>query len=235
MTTSTVRFSRLSALLAVPAVALSAVVGVGALAAGPAHADQSCTGVVKDRVIRDDVRVPRGATCDMTTVRVDGNITLAPGATLRFRTGSVGGDVQGTSDPRVISLYRSTVDGNVQVKRAEEVRLNSQRVRGDVQVEGSTRGLDVRGSTVNGDVQVKYTSTFLQNSRVDGNVQHEEGRQLVMWRNSVGADTQAFKNRGWLDVVSNTIRGNLQCKENQAPSGWGNVVRGSKEDQCRRF
>jgi len=37
-------------------------------------------------------------------------------------------------------------------------------------------------------------------------------------------------------IARNQIDGNLQCKENSPrPTGGGNVVRGNKEDQCRRL
>jgi hypothetical protein len=37
-------------------------------------------------------------------------------------------------------------------------------------------------------------------------------------------------------VRGNVIGGNLQCKENvPAPVGGGNIVDGSKEDQCARL
>ncbi|MGM7670018.1 hypothetical protein [Microbacterium sp. A93] len=204
--------------------------------AEPAHADRSCAGVLKDTVIRDNVTVPRGRTCDMTAVRVNGNITLESGSTLRFRHGSVGGNVQGESSPALISVFQSTIDGDLQVKNAGFARFQSGRVFGNVQAERTREGLHVLTSRVYGDVQAKYTNTRVERTTVNGDVQHEEGSYLAMYRNQVGGDTQVFKNRaGWQEITGNTIRGNLQCKENRLPRGWSNVVHGSKEDQCRRF
>jgi hypothetical protein len=41
---------------------------------------------------------------------------------------------------------------------------------------------------------------------------------------------------GGVSIISNTIDGNLQCKENQpAPTGGGNIVQGNMEDQCANF
>jgi hypothetical protein len=54
--------------------------------------------------------------------------------------------------------------------------------------------------------------------------------------NRVTADVQSFSNRGEQLFVRNRINGNLQCKQNTPPPrGWGNVVGGNKEDQCRRL
>jgi hypothetical protein len=55
-------------------------------------------------------------------------------------------------------------------------------------------------------------------------------------RNRVTADVQSFSNQGEQLFVRNRINGNLQCKQNTPPPrGWGNVVGGNKEDQCRRL
>ena len=55
-------------------------------------------------------------------------------------------------------------------------------------------------------------------------------------RNRVTGDVQSFSNRGAQLIARNRINGNLQCKQNvPAPRGWGNVVGGNKEDQCRRL
>jgi hypothetical protein len=54
--------------------------------------------------------------------------------------------------------------------------------------------------------------------------------------NRVTGDVQSFTNGGEQSISTNTINGNLQCKENSpAPAGGGNVVGGNKEDQCSRL
>ena len=51
----------------------------------------------------------------------------------------------------------------------------------------------------------------------------------------IRGDLQVFKNTGGILLTDNTIRQNLQCKENlPRPTGSGNRA-GSKEDQCRRL
>jgi len=52
----------------------------------------------------------------------------------------------------------------------------------------------------------------------------------------MGGNLQAFQNTGGLSITENVIDGNLQCKENRPPpTGFGNVVEGNKEDQCKRL
>jgi hypothetical protein len=54
--------------------------------------------------------------------------------------------------------------------------------------------------------------------------------------NEIGANLQAFKNTGGLEIFRNGLDGNLRCKENNpAPIGGGNVVQGNKEDRCSRL
>ena len=49
----------------------------------------------------------------------------------------------------------------------------------------------------------------------------------------VGGNLQAFKNTDGVDIVENTIDGDLQCKENvPSPTGENNIVHGNAEDQC---
>ena len=71
-----------------------------------------------------------------------------------------------------------------------------------------------------------------------GNIQLKSNYlPLSVASNTVDGDVQAFSNRANPLVISyNTIDGNLQCKSNNpAPTGVGNRVSGSKEDQCRRL
>ena len=77
----------------------------------------------------------------------------------------------------------------------------------------------------------------VEDSRVDGNIQLEQGRGLTLNRNIVDGDIQVFSNRsGYKNIYSNRVDGNLQCKSNSpAPKGARNIVKGNKEDQCRRL
>jgi hypothetical protein len=56
---------------------------------------------------------------------------------------------------------------------------------------------------------------------------------MVAKQNQIGGNLQAVQNTGGVTIQTNRINGNLQCKENApSPTGGGNIVQGSKEDQC---
>lgn len=75
----------------------------------------------------------------------------------------------------------------------------------------------------------------LNDARVEGTIKVESNATLQVSKVIVIGNLQAVKNRGGLSINQNTIDGNLQCKENNPPpTGCGNIVKGSKEDQCAR-
>ncbi|MFM6157670.1 MAG: hypothetical protein ACKPE3_32525, partial [Sphaerospermopsis kisseleviana] len=73
--------------------------------------------------------------------------------------------------------------------------------------------------------------------RVTGDVQLESNSgPMVANQNQIGGSLQAFQNTGGVTIRQNRINGNLQCKENApSPVGGGNIVQGSKEDQCAKL
>ena len=96
------------------------------------------------------------------------------------------------------------------------------------------------GTTVKGNINVQLDSGrafTIQASKIGGSIQTvaNNGSSKIA-RNYVGADVQVFSHRNGIAIGSNSVDGNLQCKENvPAPTGSGNVVQGNKEDQCRRL
>jgi hypothetical protein len=106
------------------------------------------------------------------------------------------------------------VKGTVKVERGATLNASRIRVIGNVQAEGA--------AAVN-----------VAKSRVGGSVQIVQGGKSKLAGNIVKHDVQYFENGGKIAVTSNRINGNLQCKENSpGPKGGGNVVQGTKEDQC---
>jgi len=133
------------------------------------------------------------------------------------------------------SLGAITVD-TLRVPQGATCRLNGTRVEGTVKVENRAT-LKATRIRVKGNVQAEGSASVrVAGSRIGGSIQIVQSRGASLSRNAVNADIQLFGNRGTLTVSSNRIDGNLQCKENTpAPTGGGNVVRGNKEDQCRRL
>ena len=134
------------------------------------------------------------------------------------------------------TLNNVYVDGDVKSYSRSNVTINSGTVKGNVQAERSN-AVVVNGTRVDGSVQSKYhTSTRVTGATVDGNIQLEEAGLNVVERNRVNGDIQLFKNTQSQRIFDNRVDGNLQCKENRHDvSGWGNIVRGNAEDQCRNL
>jgi hypothetical protein len=92
------------------------------------------------------------------------------------------------------------------------------------------------GITIEGNVQIKkaYEAVAIERgTNILGNLQYEENSAPLTVRESfIRGDFQLFKNFGGALVHKNTIRQNMQCKENApAPVGSGNRA-GKREDQC---
>lgn len=188
-------------------VALLSPVLVSAGAAGVLAEEVSCP---PDRgaVTLDNVRVV-GA-CKMTRTIVQGNIVVEDDASLLARGVRVNGSVQSEGATRV----RVVPDSNT----GQEARVN-----GDIQIKNSG------GTTLPSRIQdVQVGGTILLD---DNQVPHD------VIGNTVTGDVQVFQNDRVVRIGSNTINGNLQCKENvPAPTDLGgNVVQGNDEDQCEGF
>jgi hypothetical protein len=120
------------------------------------------------------------------------------------------------------------VHDSIVVPEGRDCTLVDAAVRGNIEVK-SRGSLSIQGqSYVHGNVQSDG------GHRIEGNFQYEESSGLLI---AVGGlilgDLQMSKNTGGGIIGGNTIRANLQCKENfPAPTGSENDVGGSKEDQC---
>ncbi len=160
----------------------------------------------------------------INAVSIDGDIVVPSGASCTLR---------GTM-----------VDGNVLVRRDATLEARGVRVGGSVQADGHrfvlvaplVNGDQSIRSRINGDVQLEQGSRgTVRNSVIGGNLQVEQNdAKQVATRNRIGADLQAFSNDGGFQISGNAIDGNLQCKSNNpAPTGGNNRVEGNKEDQCK--
>jgi hypothetical protein len=119
------------------------------------------------------------------------------------------------------TLRGTKVKGTVKVERGAKLYAFAIRVVGSIQAENARR-VHVVGSQIGGSVQIVQSSNGSTLSKLD--------------RNAVKQDVQYFQNRGKISITRNRINGNLQCKANNPrPTGGGNVVGGSKQDQCARL
>ncbi len=139
----------------------------------------------------------------------------------------------------VCQLNNARLNGSVYVKRNGALVVSGRTfINGNVISEDGGKFVRIVGQSVRvgGNVQIKYnyeTSTIQPGTTIRGSLQYVENPgSLFVTGVFIGSDLQLFKNSGGATLVDNTIRQNLQCKENQpAPVGGGNVA-GNKEDQC---
>jgi hypothetical protein len=116
------------------------------------------------------------------------------------------------------TLTRTKVKGTLKVERGATLYASGIRVIGNIQAENARR-VNVAGSHVGGSIQVVQSHNGSTLSKLD--------------RNTIKQDIQFFENRGAISITKNRVVGNLQCKANNPrPTGGGNVVGGSKQDQC---
>jgi hypothetical protein len=164
----------------------------------------------------------------------------APAAADVTCTGTIG--AQTVDDNLIVpdgascTLEGTTVQGNVLVGQQATLTATGITVDGDIQDDNGNAG-DVRvaDSRIIGNIQLEQgTSATILRTEVDGDLQWESNRgPLRAEGNVVDGNLQANQNTGGLEIVRNEITGNLQCQANNpAPTGSGNVVHGSAEDQC---
>lgn len=136
------------------------------------------------------------------------------------------------------TLNGTYVKGTVKVKRGATLKAFGIRVIGNVQAENARNVVVREGSRIGGSVQVvQGGAAKILGNRINGDILFDDqDRALRANRNVVGGSLQAFQNTGGVEIRNNRIDGNLQCKENHpTPVGGGNIVHGTKEDQCRRL
>jgi hypothetical protein len=156
----------------------------------------------------------------------------------RGRIGKVTVDNLRVPQHATCTLVGTRVKGTIKVQRRAKLEAVQVTVIGNLQAEGAARVIVRRSSRVGGSIQLEQGgSASILNSSVGGSIQLKENARLLRVVNTiVGSDIQAFQNRGGVEVRRNRVDGNLQCKSNRpAPVGGGNLVKGNKEDQCRRL
>jgi hypothetical protein len=154
---------KLARLALAPAAVLA---GVGLLACQPSTSPEACNGAI-GAVTVEDVTVPSGATCTLGGTRVQGNITIARGGTLRATGIAVDGNVQSQGHRLVTVREGSRVDGSVQLEAGGDSRVG-----GSIQLEANTAQAGVARNAVGADVQLfSNRGALASRNRIDGNLQ----------------------------------------------------------------
>jgi len=208
-----------------------------------ALADRKCSGTIGPVTIDDSV-VVQNASCTLNGTIVKGNVLVYVGGRLTTLGAQIEGNIQAKDAISVTVEPNTFVDGDIQLENLSgPSKITYSNVTGNIQLKYNRRTVTVDYNTVGGDIQFEElnASTYAAHARyntVGGNVQMIKNRltRLNLLSNQVDGDMQVFENRSASALVirSNNIRQNLQCKSNtRAPTGGGNIVGGSKEDQCR--
>lgn len=116
--------------------------------ATPASADVTCTGTLGATTIRDDLDVPRGATCILEGTTVTGDVDVEHGARLTATDADLRGDVGDDDAATTVQLARTRVGGDVELDDSSEVTLDGVTVTGSVEIEDARGPVSVRGSDI---------------------------------------------------------------------------------------
>jgi thermitase len=148
-------------------------------------------------------------------------------------------DVAAALGISIVGEYRCTgtvhwlTADNLLVPPGATCNLTGGRLKGTLKVEdGAT--LIVDGLYVKGSILAKKSASVqVSESIVDGNVEVEEGGSAILRGTHIQGGAKFIKNQRSIFISNNTIRGDLECKENHySLTGGGNMVDGSKKDQC---
>jgi len=171
--------------------------------------DTVCVGFITG--IHDNVVVPSGAACLISSASISGNVKAESGAlSLIISGGSVHGNVQADGVLGDVIIVSATIGGDVQIKNTAATGFDQ---------------VAVVSNGIGGNVQIEDNSAFRvradNNSMVAGDLQFNGNTSTGSFPNIVG---------------SNTVGGNLQCSDNTpvatiAPFGL-NTVAGDAEGEC---
>jgi hypothetical protein len=196
-----------------------------------AHAaDFTCTGPIAGPVvIPGNLRVPTA--CELTgLVTVQGNVTVEPGATLDMSTTTVQGNVHVRTAAHYISHAGNRIDGSLIAEQAASVDIFDDTVGGNIQITGVTGLISVRRTTLlNGNIVVAKSNNVM-NLEVFNNVVEKGNLQvfanvvsvnLLIQGNSIRTDApndnaQVYDNAVGriFRVQNNIIEQNLQVFKN---------------------
>jgi len=217
-----------------------------------------CTGTLSG-VVASNVRVPAGATCNLSNnvviqgnVHVDGSL-FSPGNSIDTITGNLKGEGPGTislsrisiggnvdTDGKRIFVFFSTIGGHLDVKNTFGVNIFRNTINGNVQFKDNTdppnvfSTLNINTNIIGGKVDIKdnVLSVLVSGNNIDGNVQVKEntkGAHRVL-SNTIDGNLQVQDNTGVFTTIdSNTVSGNAHCKDNVNQGGSPNTIAGKNK------
>jgi hypothetical protein len=163
-----------------------------ALVARAGHADDTICNGVLGAASRENVVVPDRADCTLRGTRVDGNIKVMTGATLRADAVVVGGNIQSESAAGVFVNPGSSVGGSIQVKQGGAATIDGVAIGGDLQFEENRGPLVAIRNVVDGNLQAVQNTGGLTiaDNRIRENLQCKENRPAPTGGGNVAGDAE---------------------------------------------
>ncbi len=121
--------------------------------ASPGH----CNGTMGRRAV-DEVDVPSGAICVLRGTKVDGNVSVGAGGTLRASGVTVDGVVEGEHARLVEVSDNSSIRGNLSLEQGGSAAVRDSHIRGDLKWEQQSGSLVVLRSRVGGNLRADQNS-----------------------------------------------------------------------------
>lgn len=138
----------------------------------PAAADQYCNGTISSRRIDDNVKVRRGATCNIVNSYIDGNVITENGARLKIDNSTIKGNVEGFNHYS-LEVLRSRVDGNVISDKGNYSLIRSNIVDGNIEIYDNKQPQRIFRNTVDGNIDCQGNRSFITGrfNNVRGNIE----------------------------------------------------------------
>ncbi len=179
-----------------------------------------------------------GAILAVALITTGNNTALADDYPCTGTVGAITVDNLRVPQNATCTLEGTQVEGNIFVETNATLHAYTVAVNGNIQAENAAVVNVYPGSFVGGSIQIVQSGAAdIQGVDINSDLYFDDNDLFLnAANNTIGGNLQAFRNTGGISIISNTIDGNLQCKENvPPPTGGGNIVQGSLEDQCENF
>ena len=185
-------------------------------------------------VVMGNATAVRGGVLHNHGAHVLGNMKSGPGSEISITPSFMSGDPAPPGAPRGRVGGNLVCDGCFFVDSARAI------IGGAIQIRNASEGSFLfDGNEIAGNVEVLDSDAgefafALDGNTIGGNVKYERNRGPIdIVNNTIRGNLQFLANRdGPFVIGGNTIGGNLQCRDNVPPPDGGDNVASKKEGQC---
>jgi hypothetical protein len=151
----------------------TALIALGAFSLSAATAAERICRTALGAITVDDLRVPRGATCELNGTNVRGNVKVDTNAVLTATDVIVIGNIEGDRARDISVLSDSRVGGSVQVRQGGGATIDDSRVGNNVHFDRNRAAVSLLDSRVGGNVQARDNrgGVEIANNVINGNLQ----------------------------------------------------------------